>query len=471
MLSKHAVRWVLACACTAVQPWAALAQQDGGADAWPQWRGPHQNGASSAHGLPTTWSAEENVVWSTPLPSWSGATPVLWGDHVFVMTPSAPEPAAEGEAEPEPEPQGRGRGRGGRGGGGGRDPGGDALQLVCLSARDGAIRWTRTVDHGNQLFRKSNNTSSSPVTDGRHVWTVTGTGQVNAYDLEGALVWEFNLQEEYGPFGLNWGYASSPLLHDGRLVVEVLHGMNTDEPSYIVAFDAAEGGVLWRVERPTDAPRESPDAYTTPLLVEHAGQVQYVVSGADYVTGHDPATGAELWRVAGLNPRKAPNYRIVASPVQVGGVLIAPTRVRPLTAIALGEESLPDDESILWQWDERGAPDVPTPATDGTYLYMVSDGGMVTCLEPRTGEALWGPERTLEGTVSASPLVADGKLFVTDEEGRTAVLAAGPKFELLATNDLDGSYTLASPIACGDRLYIRTEKALYCIGAPAEDEE
>ncbi len=422
---------------------------------WPGWRGPHANGTSTATGLPTTWSADENVVWKTELPSWSGATPVVWGERVFVMSPSAQDASA-----PQPT-DASARGRRGPS----RDPGGDALLLLALDANDGKILWTRELDRGNRLWRKSNQTSPSPVTDGTTVWATTGTGVVTALDFEGAVLWSKDLQKEYGAFGMNWGYASSPLLHDGDLVVQVLHGSHTDETSYVVAFDGATGDVHWKVDRPTDAQRESPDAYTTPLLLRRGDREQIVITGGDYVTGHDPASGAELWRVAGLNPRKAPNYRVVASPLLIDDLLIVPTRVRPILAIALDDALTPTDDDVMWLWDRQGAPDVPTPTTDGRFLYLVDDGGLITCVDPGLGEPVWGPERTVQGTVSGSPVCADGKVFFTNEEGITVVVRAGETFELLATNALDGGYTIASPAIAGGRIFVRTEQHLFCIGA------
>lgn len=313
---------------------------------------------------------------------------------------------------------------------------------------------------------KGNNTSPSPVTDGELVWTVTGNGVVTAFDMAGEQRWQRKLQDDYGAFGHNWGYASSPLLHRGRLIIEVLHGQRTDDPSYVVALDGKTGEVVWRTERPTDAVAESPDAYTTPTVVSAGEAEQIVISGGDYVTAHDPDTGEELWRAGGLNPSKARNYRIVASPVAIDGMVYAPTRVRPLLALAVSEHGLENDGEAVWKWDESGGPDVPTPVCDGARFYMVSDRGQVTCLDAKTGEVEWGPERTVSGTVSTSPVLADGKLYFTTEEGITAVVAAGPRFELLSSNELDGSYTLSSPVPAGDRLYIRTATHLYCIGEP-----
>ncbi|MEZ6016466.1 MAG: PQQ-binding-like beta-propeller repeat protein [Planctomycetota bacterium] len=441
---------------------------------WSNWRGPARNGASTTESAPLRWSASENIVWRVALPAWGGATPIVHGDRVFVTTPSATPEAADAAAPNElGEPGGRTdsgrRGGRGRGQGGGRDPGGDDMLLLCIARADGRVLWRTKLDSGNALHRKGNHASPSPVADDARVYTVTGNGTVSAHTLEGEHVWHHNLQTDYGGFGLMWGYASSPVLHDGQLIVQVLHGNNTDDPSYLVAYDAATGALRWRVERETDAPRESPDAYTTPLVRGTADGAQVIVTGGDYVTGHDPATGAELWRLGGLNPQKAPNYRIVASalcvPDPAGDWVVVPTRVRPLTAFRLGPDGQPIEAPIAWQWNERGAPDVPSPTTDGTHLFMVDDGGMVTCLDVRTGAALWGPERTLEGTVSASPTLANGMLYVTNEEGVTVVLRAGPTFERIAVNELDGSYTLSTPVAADGHLYVRTGEALYCIGA------
>jgi len=445
---------------------AATGQDSGetGSSNWPQWRGVDQNGVSHSTGLSQNWGLETNIRWRSEMPSWGGGTPIVWGDYVFITSASEADPAAVRQ-EPENDRGGnRGR-RGGRGGRGGseRDPGGDDLLLLCLSRKSGEVLWRRVLDSGNELHRKSNDASPSPVTDGSKVWAVTGTGVVTAFDLEGNELWSHSLQEEYGPFQHLWGYASSPLLHDGTLYVQVLHGFKARDPSYVVAYDAESGDVLWRVERPTDAPRESPDAYTTPLLIERGGQEILVISGGDYVTGHDLATGTELWRVGGLNPRGAPNYRIVASPLLAGDRIIAPTRVKPMLALELAED-ITEAPRLAWQWNGPGSPDVPTPASDGERIYMLDDAGLITCIDPATGEAVWGPERTVRGTVSSSPLLADGKVYFTNEEAVTVVVEASDEFKILATNELDGSYTLSSPVAAGGEIFIRTATHLYCIG-------
>jgi len=434
---------------------------------WPQWRGPNHNGVSDAKELPTTWSQTENIVWKAPLPAWSGGTPVIWGDRIFLTSPSKTEQSAEVEQREEQQPDQRRRRRGGFGGPR-RDPGGQKLLLICVSKKDGSTLWERELDEGNQLHQKHNNTSPSPVTDGKRVWVVTGTGVVTAFDVDGNQIWSKDLQEMYGRFGLNWGYASSPLLYDGKLIVEVLHGHRTDDPSYIVAFNPETGETLWRQERDTDAVAESPDAYTTPAVFQSGEATHIVISGGDYVTGHDPKTGAEIWRTAGLNPDREGNYRVVGSPVVVDGLIYTPTRKKPLLALRVDASG---EVATVWKWEGSGAPDVPTPVSDGVYFYMVDDRGLATCVDAKSGEPVWGPERTAQGTVSASPILADGKLYIVNEDAVTTVLEAGPAFKHVATNELDGSYTLSSPVVSGSQLFVRTGTHLYCIGAGSQKQQ
>lgn len=438
---------------------------------WPQWRGPAGDGTSDAKGLPTTWSLDknENIVWKTELPSWSGSTPIIWGDHIFVMSPSpqtaatTPEPAAKSSP-----PDGGKKGPGGKGGRPRRDPGGQELLLVCLSKKDGSIQWQRQLDNENATYMKQNASSPSPVTDGKTVWTVTGNGVVTALDFTGKILWTKKLQAEYGPFGLNWGYGSSPLLYQGNLIIEVLHGMKTDDPSYLVALDGATGKTIWRNERPTDAPRESPDSYTTPTVAKINGREQIVIAGGDYLTGHDPQSGSELWRAGGLNPTQSPVWRTVNSPVVKDGFIYIGTRQKPVFAFKIGNSGV-TEKDVVWKWDNDGGPDVPTPVTDGKYFYMVADNGLITCLDAKSGKVVYGPERAGVGAiVDSSPLLADGKLYLTGENAVTVVLAAGPEFKELAKNELDGTFTMSSLAVSGNQLFLRTSTHLYCLGQKAK---
>jgi outer membrane protein assembly factor BamB len=291
---------------------------------------------------------------------------------------------------------------------------------------------------------------------------MTGTGILKAFDFDGREVWGRDIQKDYGRFGLNWGYGSSPLLHGDSLFVQVLHGMRTDDPSYLLRIDKATGKTIWRVERPTRAQMESPDAYTTPALLQYGGSTEIVLTGGDVVTGHDPATGKELWRADGLNPSNDPNYRIVASPVTHGDLIIAPTRERPMLVLKAGGRGDVTKTHVLWTFGS--GPDVPTPVTDGTYVYVVNDRGIMFCLDARTGREIYGRQRLRPGTYSGSPVLADDKIYITNEDGVTSVIKAGPAFHVLAENEFD-DYTLSSPAVSNGQLFFRTTKFLWAIGA------
>ena len=399
------------------------------AENWPAWRGPAANGISRETNLPARWSKTENITWKLDLPEWSGSTAIIWGEHIFLNVAQ-----------------------------------GTDLHLWAVDRTKGQPIWKRHLSAGNHQERKQNMSSPSPVTDGRHVWVMTGTGILKAFDFGGKEIWTRDIQKDYGRFGLNWGYASSPLLHDDALFVQVLHGMKTDDPSYLLRIDKASGKTSWRVERPTKAIRESPDSYTTPALLRYGNTTEIVITGGDVVTGHDPATGKELWRADGLNPTNNPAYRIVASPFVFGEMIYAPTRERPLLALRAGGRG--DITSSHRVFAFESGPDVPTPVTDGQYLYVVRDNGVMFCLDARTGKTIYGPERLKPGTYSGSPVLADNKIYVTNEDGVTMVVRAGPKFEVVAENDF-GEYTLSSPAVSNGQLFIRTDKALYAIGRRA----
>jgi outer membrane protein assembly factor BamB len=400
---------------------------------WPAWRGPSRNGISAEKNLPITWSQSENVLWKMPMPALSGSTPIVWDDRIFLNVADA-IPAKETID----------------------------LHLWCVDRSKGTILWQRPLGGGNRMQRKQNMSTPSPVTDGTTVWVMTGTGILKAFDFGGRELWTRDIQADYGRFGLNWGYGSSPLLHGDALFVQVLHGMRTDDPSYLLRIDKATGKTAWRVERPTNARMESPDSYTTPALLQYGGATEIVLTGGDVVTGHDPATGKELWRADGLNPTNDANYRIVASPVTFGDLIIAPTRERPMLVLKAGGRGDISRSHLLWTFDN--GPDVPTPVTDGRFVYVINDRGIMFCLEARTGKEIYGRQRLRPGTYSASPVLADGRLYITNEDGVTSVVKAGPEFQVLSENEFD-DYTLSSPAVSGGRIYFRTTKYLWAIGS------
>lgn len=424
---------------------------------WPHWRGPTRDGVSSETGLPVEWDSEKGVVWKTPMPAWSGATPIISGETIFLNVSIPAEDAAV------PANPSAGRRRRGGGGGAGNAAYTGRLELWALDRTNGEVRWRRPLgEREDRRGRKQNMSSPSPVTDGERVFALTGTGILKAFDFAGGELWSRDIQADYGDFGLNWGYASSPLLFRDALFVQVLHGMKTDDPSYLLRLSPDTGETVWRVERPTEAIRESPDSYSTPFVHEVDGRWELVITGGDVVTGHDLDTGFERWRSRGLNPENNASYRIVSSPVVKDGIIYAPTRVKPLLALRTGGEGDITDTHRIWAFD-RG-PDVPSPVTDGERFYVVTDNGVLYALDARSGEVLWGPERLPPGTYSASPVLAEGRLYVINEDGVASVARVGEEFELLAENDM-GAYTLSSLAFSDGQIFLRTAEALYCIGA------
>ena len=408
---------------------AALSLVSLRAENWPQWRGPLLNGVSHETNLPLKWTADSNVAWKLPLPEWSGATPIVWDNYIFLNVAEA-----------------------------------SSLSLWCVDRRGPTVLWKAPLGTGNHQEQKQNMSSPSPVTDGSHVYVMTGTGILKGFDFKGQELWARDIQREYGRFGLQWGYASSPLLHESALYVQVLHGMKTNDPSYVLRIDKNTGRTVWKVERPTNAVQESPDAYTTPALARSGPDTEIVISGGDVVTGHDPATGKELWRLSGLNPDNHGAYRIVASPFVVAGMIIAPSRQNPLIALRPGGRGDVTQSHKLWQFS-RG-PDVPTPVSDGTHVFVVTDNGVAYALDAKSGATVWGPSRLKSGTYSSSPVLADGRIYATNEDGMTSVFKAGGTFEVLAENPLN-DYTLSSPAVSQGQIFIRTAKHLFAIGSRA----
>lgn len=395
-------------------------------DNWPQWRGPNLNGFSAEKNLPLRWTAEEGVAWKLAMPSWSGSTPVVWRDRIFLNVAENSE-----------------------------------LFLWCVDRSKGAVLWKKLLGSGDVKMRKHNMSTPSPVTDGKSVYVMTGTGILKGFDFSGKELWSRDIQKDYGQFGLNWGYASSPLLFEDSLYVQVLHGMKTDQPSYVLRIDRKTGKSIWKVERPTDAQKESPDSYATPGLLRYGKTTELVIAGGDCVTGHDLATGKELWRANGLNPDNNPWYRIVASPVIFGDMIFVPSKYKPLLALRAGGRGDVSRSHVVWS--TMNGPDVPSPVTDGKYFYVVNDKGIMWCLDAKTGAEVYAQQRLKPGTYSASPVLADGKIYVTNEEGLTSVVKAGAQFEILAENALH-DYCLSSPAISDGQIFIRTAGNLFAIG-------
>ena len=240
------------------------------AENWPSWRGPTGNGVSNERNVPVEWSREENVAWRLPLPGAAGATPVVWGERIFLTSEV-----------------------------------GEDLVLLCVSTR-GRELWRQKVSTGSRTVRddEGNYASPSPVTDGRHVWSMMGTGDLGCYTVEGEPVWKVDLQERYGEFNIQFGMASTPVLHAGRLYVQLIHGdgdASTHE-AVVACLDAATGEGVWQSPRVTGAHTENEHSYASPILYNFGDLELLITHGADYTIAYRLENGEEVWRMGGLNP-------------------------------------------------------------------------------------------------------------------------------------------------------------------------
>lgn len=413
---------------------------------WPNWRGPHFNGASEERDLPAAFSKTNAVKWCAPLPGPSAATPVVWGERVFV---SAAEPATK------------------------------TLWALGLDRRTGRELWRRPCGQGFARDDRSNFASPSPVTDGKRVWFYYGTGDLAAFDLDGAPLWSRNLQNDYGQFAFLWTYGSSPLLFDGRLYVQVLQRDvpvqgrgRADAPneSYLLALDPASGRELWRRVRPSDARQESREAYSTPLPVTLDGRTELVVVGGDCVTGHSAETGEELWRWGTWNPQRITHWRLVPSAVAGDGVVLAcAPKGGAVYAFKAGARGVLDDAALAWVSRDRNvSSDVCTPLFyRGRFYVLNGERRVLSRIVPASGQVEWTGELGRGPKIEASPTAADGRIYFMDHAGTVYVVAADEQFRLLDTVNMadPGDDRLRSSIAVsGGNLFIRTGSKLYCVG-------
>jgi outer membrane protein assembly factor BamB len=402
------------------------------ADNWPQWRGPTNDGISKETNIPSEWSDTKNVVWKVAMPGMAGSTPIIWGDKIFLTSEEDKD-----------------------------------LVLMCLGT-DGKEQWKRTVATGRARFMRSegNNASPSPCTDGKHVWAYFGTGDFVCFDFNGKEVWHFNAQERYGKFRIQHGMHTTPLLDDDRLYFQLLHS----GAHVVMALDKATGKEIWKIERKTDAEQENEHSYTSPVIYRNGKEEYLVVHGCDYATAHRLTDGGEIWRVGDLNPDNAqhryrPDLRFVASPLATPDVIVIPSAkkhdvvgVKPSATGAFGVGS-PNE---LWRI-AKGTPDVPSPlAYDGLLYLCGENAGPLTCLDAKTGKEHYS-KRLHTAIYRASPVYADGKVYLTARDGTITVVKAGPKFEEIAVNKLPDDVS-ASPVIANGRIYIRGWKTLYAIG-------
>jgi len=401
----------------------ALAALPARAADWPEFRGPGGLGVYAGKPLVTEWGVEKNVTWKTPLPGVAWSSPIAVGGKLFLTT-AVPTTAGD-----KPD---------------------YSLRALCVDQAKWAILWdvelfvekTATVP---QPHKKNSHASPTPVSDGKRVWVHFGHMGTACLELDGAVVWRTQ-ELSYDPVH---GNGNSPILVDDLLVFAIDGKLVTS----LAALDQKTGAVRWRTKRESSAVLMF--SFATCLLVEHNGTRVIVSPASNFCMGYDPKTGKELWRVK--YPK--PGWSLIAAPVYAHGLVFLSTGYVNQHLIAFKPEGSGDiTANVVWQ-TKRDAPNTPTPQVIGDELYMLSDSGFLTCLDARTGKVHYA-ERLAGKAYSASPIVADGKMYFTSEDGVGQVVAVGKEFKVLTRSELKEK-TFATFVPVEGALFVRTESQLY----------
>ena len=398
------------------------------AEEWPAWRGPRGDGTSTEAGVPLEWSSTENVAWKTPIPGTGHSSPVVWGDRVYVTT------CIEDEQK---------------------------RLLLAIDRATGKVVWDRVVvvaplERKNDL---NSYASSTPLTDGRHVWVTFldfPKVLVVCYDAAGREVWRRSPGDLYAVHG----FTSSLLAYKDMVILAADQDAELPKRAYIVALDQATGEERWRIDRPNRV-----RSYCPPVVFEAAGKPQMVLSGSKCVASYDPGTGRPLWIVDG------PTDQFVASLVFTDGVFMMTGGYPTLHILGIrpdGEGNVTDSHVVWHLKDRKIVSYVPSPIAADKWFFVVSDAGQASCLEAPTGKVLWS-ER-LGKHHSASPVSAGGNLYFLDDDGVMHIVKAGPAFEPVGRSDL-GEPCRASPAISRGHIYIRGVKNLYRIGGGGPPQE
>ena len=442
----------LFCLCLAAS--AARAQN------WPQFRGANASGVAEGRPAPVKWDAAkaENLRWKTPIPGLGHSSPVVWGDKVFVTTAVTSAPKDEtryglyGDVEPV------------------KDDPRHTWKLYALDKRTGKVLWERVAYEGLPKVKrhpKSTHADSTPATDGRVVVALFGSHGLYAYDTSGKLLWKqdlglLNPGWFYDP-DYQWEHGSSPVIYKNLVIVQA----DIQKDSFIAAYDLKTGKQVWKTLREGELP-----GWGTPTVYEGKARAELVTTGARYVRGYDPLTGKELWRLGPMSEITTPTP-IAAFDLIFVASGYAP--VQPIYAIrpgATGDISLKDDkessEFVAWS-KKRGGPYMPTPVVYGELLYTVSNQGVVTAYQAKTGERVY-QQRIADrgGAFTASPVGSDGKLYLSSEDGEIFVVRAGPKHELLSVNPM-GEVLMATPAISDGMLIVRGINHVFAVAEPAAE--
>jgi outer membrane protein assembly factor BamB len=433
---------------------SALPRATAEAGSWPSFRGPLASGVSDGQRLPDTWnpSTREHIRWRTPIPGLAHSSPIVWGDLVFVTTAISSRPDAtfkpglygDGDASDDRSPH--------------------RWVIYAVDKRSGAIRWERTAAEGEPLNKrhiKSTYASATPATDGRIVVAWFGSQGVFAYDIGGTLRWKADIgRVDMGAYDIptyEWGPASSPILWNGLVILQC----DTQADSFLVALDAETGRTMWKSHR------DELPSWGTPTVAATAAGPELITNASNYVRGYDPRTGRELWRMGGSSKITAP------TPVFGDGLhVIASGRApeRPIFAVRPGARgdlsSAPDaspDAHVAWRKTGRGSY-MPTPLIYRGQVYVLANNGVLDAYDLQSGREIYRQRLPLVGSgFSASPVAADGKIYLSNEDGEMLVVEAGTAFRHLATNSM-GEMLMATPALSEGVMFVRGSSSLFAIG-------
>ncbi len=408
---------------------------------WSNWRGPNYNGSAADSPLPASFTTTDNVLWSTPLPGPSAATPIIYGDRVFISS---------------------------------TDDDSDALLALCFDAQTGKELWRKRLSTATRKIAHDGTMAvPSPVTDGKMVFFMYDSGALAALDMAGKIIWQRDLEKDFGSISIKFGAGSSPLLHADKLYIPVLRhtepyrGTTNYLPldSFLLAIDAKTGKDIFKHIRTTDATGETLDAYSSPVLFKNGSKSEILLNGADLLTSHNPDTGAELWRYC-YNPQKKPRWRTITSAVPIGDLALGlRPRGKGIFAVKPGKGLL-TDSSIAWRFDQP-TPDSPTPLYYRSSVYVLKGQRkrILTCLNAATGKIKWQGNLESSSPYYASPTAADGKIYFINEAGEAIVIkAGGDKLKILSRFNFNDKHCYSSVAITDGRLFIRTAHKLYCIG-------
>ena len=418
---------------------------------WPSFRGPNASGVAEGSNPPTTWDVDkaENVIWKTPVPGLSHASPVVWGNHIFVITAISDDSDAGFIAKD-------------RGIGLANDNAKHTWMIFALDKRDGRVLWSNKAYEGVPRAKrhvKATQANSTPVTDGRYVVALFGSEGLACYDTKGKLQWKQDLgvlnPGLWDDKNSSWGHSSSPIIYRDLVIVQA----DGHAQSFIAAYNLKDGKQAWRVER------NEITSWSTPTLYQSKDRVDLIVNGGRYIRGYDPLTGKELWRFADNDTQVK-----MQAPLIANGLIYITGGYPPGRAMyafrpgAVGDISLKSGEDkngfLVWA-SSKGSPYTPTPLIYGDLLYVLADNGVLSAYVAQTAELVY--QQRLPSSFTASPVAADGRLYLASEDGDVFVVKAGRQYELLAKNTM-GQPLMASPALSEGMLIIRGEKAIYALG-------